>query len=238
MKLDREFRLQFSESLEPDNLLAMGKESLETRNYPEAVNRFQKLLLVDPKNKEGRTLLTQAESLLDKEKQSRLQEEVLRKRTQQRNFLEREAKIRFSQQDWSDAVELWQKWVRFGGDPKQGEGEIQRCWDRLYADAEKALAAKNPERAIALFQSIGVGYRDAGERAKRLRQELQKERIAAGKEKYQQGMEAYVAGEFNKARDLFQEALILNPADDRALQALSRMKEELTPVTGKEPRAP
>jgi hypothetical protein len=229
INLDKELRFRFSESVEPEYLLALGKEAMESKDYQESVNRFRKLLLVDPSHKEGRLLLTQAETQFEKEKQDRLKEEVARALVQQRNQREREAKARFAAQDWQRAAELWKKWVQAGGDPKRGSAELGQCWEKRYAEAEKALMNGNQEKALQIFQSIDPNYQDAGERAKLLGQKVLQERIKAGKEKYARGMEAYVAGDLNKAQQLFEEALNFNPSDTRASQALNRVKEELRP---------
>ena len=229
MNLDKEIRLGFSESLEPKNLLALGQEAMDKNNYQEAVIRFRKLLLVDPTHKEGRVLLTRAEALLEKENQDRLKEEVSRALVQQRNQWEREAKVCLAQGDWQSAADRWKKWVKAGGDPKRGETELRRCWEKRYAQAETALTSGDREKALKIFQSIDQNYQDAGERAKLLARDILQDGITLGKEKYSQGLEAYWAGDFKKAQLLFQEAVTYNPSDQRAKQALSRTLEELRP---------
>ncbi|MBK8575937.1 MAG: tetratricopeptide repeat protein [Elusimicrobia bacterium] len=232
MNLDKEVRLRYSESLEPENLLALGNEALDQRNYQEAVIRFQKLLLVDPTSKEGRALLTRANALLEKERQDKIKAEVTRTRGLEKKQWEQDAIFLFSQQDWQSSVGAWRKWVQAGGDPKRGDTEIRRCWDKIYAEAEKALGAGEQEKAVQLFQSVGPGFKDAKERAKAMEKKLQENRVAMGKMKYEQGMEAYVAGDFKKAKALFEEALAYHPDDLRAQQALNRIREELRPVSG------
>ncbi len=229
--LDKEIRLRFSESVEPENLLALGKEAMDKKEYQEAVVRFRKLLLVDPTHKEGRLFLTQAETEFEREKEKQLKAEVARALVQQRQQWEREAKSRLAAQEGQRSAELWKKWTQSGGDPQRGAMELKRCWEKGYAEAEKALESGDgdQEKVLKIFQSIDQDYQDTGERVKLLGQKVQQERIRLGKEKYARGMEAYVAGDLKKAQELFEESLSYNPSDKRAIQALNRVKEELRP---------
>ena len=94
------------------------------------------------------------------------------------------------------------------------------------------MGAGDQEKAVQLFQSVGPGYKDAKERAKAIEKKLQEKRVAIGKMKYEQGMEAYGAEDLKKAKTLFEEALAHDPADLRAQQALNRIREELRPESG------
>lgn len=175
LNLDKEVRLRYSESLDPENLLALGNEALDRRDYQEAVIRFQKLLLVDPTNKEGRALLTRANTLLEKERQDKLKAELTRTRELQKKQWEQDAKFLFSQQDWQSSAGAWRKWVQAGGaTPNEGRPRSVVVGIRFILRRKKPWEPEIRRRPFSFFNPLDLVTKMRKKGLKRLKRNSKK----------------------------------------------------------------
>lgn len=136
----------------------LGRRSAAAGDDEKALNNFQKLLIVQPDHKEGKTELLLAESRLAKRQAARLRR-VARTRAIDQTRLAKKAQASEEKKEWENALEVW---LRINTSSGNVATEIDRCRAALYQKAEKAQETKDFSRAQALFHSAerGGSYRD------------------------------------------------------------------------------
>nr|MBP9699342.1 PorV/PorQ family protein [Elusimicrobiota bacterium] len=230
LRLAGDIREAYSDSIDPPTLFAQGRAAFERGNDDGAVAFFRKLLVVSPHYPEGKMWLDKAEKRADQKKMAQVEMSVKKAREKELAKLVNTAKEAQHRKEWATALARWRKVLVLDGSRADAKAGVADCRDSLFQQGEELQKKGDGVGALEIFGSLTVdepGDKRAARRVAELQQTLARSRAAEGKKKYDEGVDAYTAGDFKRAQNLFRQALELQPQDAAVRQALERTESEL-----------
>jgi hypothetical protein len=158
-RLSADIERGFTESLDPDALLARGREAFVAGRYEEAAEAYRALLIVDPKNKSATDGLARAEGRRAAVEEARARSRVHEARRREIALWTESARTAMSAQRWREAHDLWRKVV--AADPTRRDAaqardlcaaEARGRAQSAYAAGMSAYGAGRLEEAVTLFR--------------------------------------------------------------------------------------
>lgn len=192
-----------------------GQAHMEAKRWPEAVQEFEKAVLLDPENKPAARLLRVARSKIsDAESRNQREQELSRARVTK----EAEAARREEAVKRAEAERLAEKVRR--------EAVRPPVIPASKPAAPKPAAPKpiTPVSAVAPSEPVPA---DALAVAREYAREKSKTRDKGVKELTQRAVDASREGQYRQAVDLYNQILILEPRNREAQQGLERAKKAL-----------
>lgn len=223
-------QIRFAESLDPDTLFEQGEKAFTESQFEKSAEFFRKLIVLQPDRSDAAKGLARADAAITQIHLEKAKAEVARGR--QREVMEQVLWAREDERQsrWERALARWQKALALDGNNAEAKEGVQRSRTMLYEMAEKAETAGDLEKARALFNASQDGlesYRNSARRLSTLDRHLKERGAAKGREKYDEGSRAFGMGDWERAKTLFEEALILLPDDQTIRRAWERVNEEL-----------
>lgn len=221
-----------------DELLNQAADLLKQSRMVRARSAVQEALVVSPRNHRGRQLLRQINSSiatsLDPETLLILGDQAYdeKRYEQAADYFRRLLEVNPSHPEARESLE---KAEDKAGEERLRSAEARLTEERAREDrtrrsrAQTLMSEKRWSAAIVAWEKVvdlTPGDAPAQKAIARCREEARKA-VGEGKVKYHRGMTAYAEGNLEVARLLFEEALTLNPGDERAEQALYRVQQEI-----------
>lgn len=222
--------IRFAESLDPEMLSEEGDRAFSAGQFEKSAEFYRKLVLIQPDQPSAQEKLKRAESAIRQERMEQAQavvEKGRRREVQEQRVWAQEAEGR---SDWETALGRWRKVLALDRKNAEALAGVERSRLTLYELAQKAEASGNDGKAISFYTASQEGrtsYKDSAARLVELDQKMIQKRTAEGREKYLEGTRAFAAGDWARARGLFEEAIEISPKDQTIQRALDRVKEEL-----------
>jgi tetratricopeptide (TPR) repeat protein len=219
--------------------IKLGKKYFDEGEFENAKMQFNTVLKLQPNNKEAKSYLAKIEKSY-KEFTNRQIVELLK-----------EAKLLYSKEKYADTEIRCEKILEY--DPKHVEakkylamtqkklkaiGKEKKAKEReekiqeLYKNSVNLYNKDNWSKAINGFKSVlkyDPNHKKAKEYLAKARSAYKKQKAedaVKSKEYYTQGLKQYVAGNIDKAIELWDRAVKLNPANIKAKKGLERARKE------------
>ncbi|MFH1379053.1 MAG: PorV/PorQ family protein [bacterium] len=216
-------------------LIKQGDDFFVQESYQDAIEIWEKVLLIDPQNTQAAEKVTKA--------QEKLALQNLQEKQSYLNQLFSKAKKSYAQEDWKKSVKLLSEIVT--QDPVYPDAKLMlnTAQDKLTviqkAESEKYLQeginyyrTEDIEKAYASFQAALKTYPE-NTKAEQYLLKVKALRTVLNEQKSQkfnqQGLTAYANGDMKQAIAFFEQALEIRPDYEEAKKNLNRVKKEINP---------
>jgi tetratricopeptide (TPR) repeat protein len=195
-------------------------------DYKQAKQYFEKVLVVDPNHLEAREQLTRTEKLLNDAKRAeeeRARMEVLRP-------VYNAALTAFQRKNYGEALAKFEEMLQL--DPENTEVKRYRilCQELLAKEAYDAAnkAAQEGNWSVAGDQyKLALRYKPDHKGAQaaleKVRNQIGEQKRAESQRFYKEGLEAFLSGDQDKAAQLWQKAIDIDPDNLEAKRGLERV---------------
>jgi tetratricopeptide (TPR) repeat protein len=209
-----------------------GMRYFASGDYKLAKEQFQKVLVINPEHLEAREQLTRTEGLMVKAETEARQREVL----ETVRPIYHAGLAAFQKEDYSSAMSLFEDVLRL--DPENAEAKRYRSLSRdILAKAayqrgnEAAQAGEWPTADRNYREAIRLkpDHPEARAALEKVRSRLGTQRKDESQTFYKEGLEAFLGGDPDKARSLWEKAVELDPENLEAKRGLERISERSEP---------
>jgi tetratricopeptide (TPR) repeat protein len=206
-----------------------GMNAFAQGNYSLAREQFTRTLAVDPNHAEAREQLVRTERLLEQEEKR----EKIKETRQAVESLYSEALTAFERKEYALALDKFQQILNV--DPENGEAKRYRaiCRDVLarkaFDDGNRAAQDGDWSKAYSLYRQAlqhKPGWTEAEEALQKVQANLGEKRKDESQVLYKQGLEAFLAGNDEKALEFGQQALEKDPENKEAQRLVERITQK------------
>lgn len=219
-KIEEQFK-SFVESFYRSAMVAFASE-----NYDKAKEELEKVLVIDPNHQDAKSQLEKCFGVLNK-KQKELDEQVILDAVSK--TLKEALKV-YEQGKYEEAVPLFGAVLELNPNNSDAKEYLEKASDatfKKYLERGKEYTAKGEwEQAIKNYKTA-LEYKSNSSETKSLLLDAQRrfelQRKVISQNLYKQGLEAFLAGERKKAKEIWTRALQLDPDNEEARRGLARV---------------
>jgi len=221
---------QFRDSIQ--RFYEIGMNHFAANQFKEAKEYFEKVLTIDPAHAEAKEQLTRAVKL-SSEKKSRQRDQIdlSPARAQYATALSA-----FEKRQYELAVEKFREVLQI--DPENKEAQRYRALSidlvsqSAFEQASKAAQSGDWEKAKELYEktlSYRPDFTEASTALEKVKNQLGENTKVTSQKYYREGLKGFLAGDKQKAVELWQKAVELDPTNVEAKRGLDRILKKPTP---------
>lgn len=153
LRLAREIRENYAETIDPATLLAQGRKAFDEKNFDQAVGFFRKLVVVSPDFPEGKAWLAKAEG----PKQlnlAQVKESVRKSRQTKRAKIARSAEDLMLRKEWAMALSQWRKVLSMDSSNSDAARGVSACRDALRTQAEEIFKKGDVGGSLEVYRVL------------------------------------------------------------------------------------
>jgi tetratricopeptide (TPR) repeat protein len=203
-----------------------GMIALAGRNYEKAKEEFEKVLVIDPNHAEAKEQLVKVVTILEKKEKAAAEE--AQKQSISKTY--QEALKAYQNDHLEEAIPLFNAILALQPNHQDAQRYRNLARETLfkrYLDKGKELASRGDWETAVRNLRTASEYNPGTREVKTLLEDVQRrwefQKKVQSQNLYKQGLEAFLSGDKNKAKELWQKALTLDPDNEEAKRGLSRI---------------
>lgn len=220
----RQIEAQFNSFVE--SFYRTGMVAFAAENYERAKEEFEKVLVIDSDHTEAKAQLSRCISILEKKEQEIA--DAVRQDTITRTY--KEALKAYQQEKYEESIPLFNAVVEMSPDNEEARRYLASAGEVLfkkYAERGKELSAKGEWESAIKNLKAALEYNPGSRDTRSLLADIQRrwdlQKKVVSQNLYKEGLEAFLTGDKQKAKEIWQRAITLDPENEEAKRGLARV---------------